>query len=75
MFLISCGVSKFPDNKEFCSVRVCISIIAFEGVLSISLNLCSKCSGISLLEILGWVLDISLTVLADCIETSFSFSL
>ena len=73
MFLISSGVLEFSYDKDFCNVGVCIPIIAFDGVLSKSLESSSKGSKISLLEILGWVSDIFIEGLAIVKATSFSF--
>ena len=42
IFLISCDVPKFSDDKDSCNVGVYISIIALEGVLLKSLESSSK---------------------------------
>ena len=51
IFLISCVVSKFSNDQDFC-----ISMIAFEGVLLKSLDSSSTGSKISLSEVFvfGW---------------------
>ena len=64
-------MSKFSDDKNLCNVRVYISKTEFEGVLSKSIDSSSKGSKILLSEVLGWVSDISVKVLADVIRTSF----
>ena len=53
IFVISCDVSKFPDDKDFRNIGVCMSRIAFQRVLSKSLYSSFKGFKISLPEVSG----------------------